>query len=151
MARRFSAKSAKGLDLEKIRSDFPILAQRIHGKSLVYLDNAATSQKPRVVIEAITRYYEQTNANIHRGVHALSVRATEAHDAARQTVRRFVNAGDAREIVFVRGATEAINLVAQTYGRTHVAAGRRSVDHGDGAPLEHCAVADFVRGEEARS
>ncbi len=115
--------AAPGLDLKKIRSDFPILAQRIHGKPLVYLDNAATSQKPRVVIDAIVRYYEGLNANIHRGVHTLSVRATEAHDAARQIVKRFVNAGDSREIVFVRGATEAINLVAQSYGRTHVAAG----------------------------
>ena len=99
------------------------MPQRIHGKPLVYLDNAATSQKPRAVIDAIVRYYEELNANIHRGVHTLSVRATEAHDAARQTVKRFVNAGDTREIVFVRGATEAINLVAQSYGRTHVAAG----------------------------
>ncbi len=115
--------SAAGLDLAKIRADFPILAERIHGKSLVYLDNAATSQKPRVVLDAIAHYYEHMNANIHRGVHTLSVRATEAHDAARQTVRRFINAGDTREIIFVRGATEAINLVAQTYGRRHVGAG----------------------------
>ncbi len=117
------AKSARTLDIEKIRADFPILAQEIYGKKLVYLDNAATSQKPRAVIEAITHYYERDNANIHRGVHALSVRATEAHDAARQTVKRFVNAGDIREVIFVRGATEAINLVAQTYGRVHVGAG----------------------------
>ena len=115
--------SMPGLDLAQIRADFPILAQHINGKNLVYLDNAATSQKPRAVIDAITRYYEQINANIHRGVHTLSVRATEAHDTARLTVRRFVNAADTREIIFVRGATEAINLVAQTYGRKHVAAG----------------------------
>ena len=115
--------SVSPLDLEKIRADFPILAERIHGKRLVYLDSAATSQKPRAVIDAITHYYEHLNANIHRGVHTLSVRATEAHDAARQTVRRFLNAADTREIIFVRGATEAINLVAQTYGRTHVSAG----------------------------
>ncbi len=111
------------LDLAKIRADFPILAERIHGKPLVYLDNAATSQKPRAVIDAIVHYYEHLNANIHRGVHTLSVRATEAHDAARETVRRFLNAASTREIVFVRGATEAINLVAQSYGRTHVGAG----------------------------
>jgi len=115
--------SMPGLDLAQIRADFPILAQHINGKNLVYLDNAATSQKPRAVIDAITRYYEQINANIHRGVHTLSVRATEAHDTARLTVRRFINAADTREIIFVRGATEAINLVAQTYGRKHVAAG----------------------------
>jgi cysteine desulfurase/selenocysteine lyase len=111
------------LDIAGIRGDFPILAERIHGKPLVYLDNAATSQKPRAVINAIVGYYEHLNANIHRGVHTLSVRATEAHDAARQTVKRFLNAADTREIVFLRGATEAINLVAQSYGRTHVAAG----------------------------
>ena len=116
-------KNALGLDLAKIRADFPILAERIYGKRLVYLDNAATSQKPRAVIDAITHYYEHLNANIHRGVHALSMRATEAHDAARETVRRFLNAADTRQIVFVRGATEAINLVAQSYGRTHVGPG----------------------------
>ena len=118
-----SRKSTSGLDLVKIRSDFPILAERINGKPLIYLDNGATSQKPQVVLDAIANYYTHMNANIHRGVHALSVRATEAHDAARQTVRKFLNAADTREIIFVRGATEAINLVAQTYGRVHVGAG----------------------------
>ena len=117
------SQAAAGLDIAKIRSDFPILAERINGKPLVYLDNAATSQKPRVVLDAIAKYYEHMNANIHRGVHTLSVRATEAHDAARLTVKRFINAADTREVIFVRGATEAINLVAQTYGRRHVAAG----------------------------
>ncbi len=114
---------ASGLDLAKIRADFPILAERINGRPIVYLDNAATSQKPRVVLDAIANYYEHMNANIHRGVHTLSVRATEAHDAARLTVKKFINAADTREIIFVRGATEAINLVAQTYGRKHVGAG----------------------------
>ncbi len=108
---------------EEIRRDFPILSERVHGKRLVYLDNGATSQKPWAVIHAIMRYYEQDNANIHRGVHTLSMRATEAHDAARRTVQHFLHAGEAREIVFVRGATEAINLVAQSYGRAHVTAG----------------------------
>ncbi len=111
------------LDVDKVRRDFPILERRVHGKRLVYLDNAATTQKPRAVIDTISRYYEEGNANIHRGVHFLSVQATEAHDAARTTVQVFLNARDAHEIVFVRGATEAINLVAQSYGRTHVAAG----------------------------
>jgi cysteine desulfurase/selenocysteine lyase len=111
------------LDVERIRRDFPILDQTIHGKKLVYLDNAATSQKPRAVIDAIVRYYEHNNANIHRGVHTLSVRATEAHDEARETVRRFIQAADASEIIFVRGATEAINLVAETYGRANVGEG----------------------------
>ncbi len=111
------------LDIERIQRDFPILAERIHGKRLVYLDNAATSQKPRAVIDAIVHYYEHLNANIHRGVHTLSVNATEAHDEARETVRRFIQAADANEIIFVRGATEAINLVAETYGRANVGEG----------------------------
>jgi cysteine desulfurase/selenocysteine lyase len=111
------------LDVERIRRDFPILDQVIHGKKLVYLDNGATSQKPRAVIDAIVRYYQHDNANIHRGVHTLSMRATEAHDEARETVRRFIQAADAGEVIFVRGATEAINLVAQTYGRANVGEG----------------------------
>jgi cysteine desulfurase/selenocysteine lyase len=106
-----------------IRADFPILQRRVHGKPLVYLDNAATTQKPQAVIDRLNRYYREENANIHRGVHALSVDATEAYDEARDRVRRFINAAEAREIVFVRGATEAINLVAATFGRAHVAAG----------------------------
>ncbi len=118
-----AAQPSRALDLAKIRADFPILAEQVHGKNLIYLDNAATSQKPRAVIDAIVHYYEHLNANIHRGVHTLSVRATEAHNAARETVRRFLNAESTRDVVFVRGATEAINLVAQTYGRTHVGPG----------------------------
>ncbi len=112
-----------GFDVQKIRRDFPILRQRVRGRALVYLDNAATSQKPQVVIDAIRQYYERDNANIHRGVHFLSEHATEEYEAARRTVQGFLNAADASEIVFVRGATEAINLVAQTYGRTNVHAG----------------------------
>ena len=111
------------LDVSAIRKDFPILAQQVHGKPLVYLDNAATSQKPKCVIEALTRFYLMDNANIHRGVHELSERSTLAYEAARGKVQRFLNAANTREIVFVRGATEGINLVAQTYGRTHVGAG----------------------------
>jgi cysteine desulfurase / selenocysteine lyase len=110
-------------DVEKIRHDFPILARDVRGKKLVYLDNAATSQKPRAVIDAITRYYEQENANIHRGVHFLSQLATSEHDRARQAVRSFINASDVKELIFVRGTTEAINLVAQTYGRVNVGSG----------------------------
>ena len=110
-------------DVERVRADFPILHRPVNGRPLVYLDSAATSQKPRMVIEAITRYYECDNANIHRGVHYLSQRATEVYESARQTVRQFVNAADASGIIFVRGATEGINLVAQSYGRTHVRSG----------------------------
>lgn len=113
--------TAAGLDAA--RADFPILQQLVHGKPLVYLDNAATTQKPAAVIEAVNRYYRLDNANIHRGVHTLSERATAAYEGARATVRDFINAGSTEEIVFVRGATEAINLVAQTWGRTNVKPG----------------------------
>ena len=112
-----------GFDVEKIRDDFPILSRDVHGKRLVYLDNAATSQKPRSVIDAVSRYYELENANIHRGVHFLSELATREHDRARELVKDFINAESSREIIFVRGTTEAINLVAQTYGRAHVGPG----------------------------
>ena len=119
--------SAAGLttsyDVEKIRRDFPILARDIRGKRLVYLDNAATSQKPQVVIDEIVRYYQEENANIHRGVHFLSELATSKHERARRLVKQFINAGHEHELIFVRGATEAINLVAQTYGRVHVKSG----------------------------
>jgi len=110
-------------DVQKVRHDFPILRQRVRGRTLVYLDNAATSQKPQVVIDAIGRYYARDNANIHRGVHFLSEHATEEFEGARRKVQSFLNAAAASEIIFVRGATEAINLVAQTYGRTNVHAG----------------------------
>jgi cysteine desulfurase / selenocysteine lyase len=116
-------RKTNAFDVAKVRADFPILKERVNGKPLVYLDNAATSQKPRVVIEALRNYYEHDNANIHRGVHYLSQRATEDYEAARTTVKNYLNAGAAEEIVFVRGATEAINLVAQTYGRAHVNSG----------------------------
>jgi cysteine desulfurase/selenocysteine lyase len=112
----------RGFDVERLRGDFPILQQMANGHRLVYLDNAATSQKPRAVIDAIVRYYENDNANVHRGVHYLSQRATEEYEAARKTVQSFIHAAEAREIIFVRSTTEAINLVAQTYGRQHVGA-----------------------------
>lgn len=106
------------LDAVRLRDDFPILSQRIRGKPLVYLDNAATTQKPRSVIDAITRFYSAENANIHRGVHYLSERATSAYEEARERVARFLNAPSARQIIFTRGTTEAINLVAQSFGRS---------------------------------
>lgn len=118
-----SAGAFSPAELARIRADFPILQQKVHGKPLVYFDNAATSQKPRAVIDAIVRYYETTNANIHRGVHFLSEHATNEHEAARRTVQKFLNARSPSEIIFVRGATEAINLVAQSYGRAHVGPG----------------------------
>jgi cysteine desulfurase/selenocysteine lyase len=111
-----------GFDVERVRADFPILHQEAHGHPLVYLDNAATSQKPKVVIDAIVRYYESYNSNIHRGVHYLSERATSEYEASRKAVQSFLHAARPAEIIFVRGTTEAINLVAQTYGRVHVGA-----------------------------
>ncbi len=114
---------ASALDVERIRKDFPILQQTVNGKPLIYLDNAATAQKPQVVLDRINRYYTSDNANIHRGVHALSVRATEAYEQARRTVQEFIGAAHSAEIIFVRGATEGINLVAETYGRSVVGEG----------------------------
>jgi len=111
------------LDPERARADFPILRQKVHGRPLVYLDNAATSQKPSSVIDAISNFYATTNANVHRGVHALSERATEQFELAREKVRAFINAPRVEEVVFVRGATEAINLIAQTFGRSRVRPG----------------------------
>ena len=107
----------RAFDVKTIRQDFPVLAQKIHGKALVYLDNGATSQKPQAVIDALNRYYRAENSNIPRGVHYLSERATAAYEAAREKIRNFIHAARTEEIVFVRGTTEAINLVAQSYGR----------------------------------
>lgn len=114
---------SSSLDVNRIREDFPILDQKIHGKPLVYLDNAATSQKPKAVIEAIQHFYTADCSNIHRGVHELSERSTQAYEDAREKIQRFIGARESREIVFVRGTTEGVNLVAQTYGRQHVGAG----------------------------
>lgn len=115
--------SATVSDAADWRADFPLLRETVRGKPLVYLDNAATTQKPQSVIDVETSYYLQLNANVHRGVHSLSQRATDAYEAARTTVRRFINAASEHEIVFVRGATEAINLVAQSYARPLLKAG----------------------------
>lgn len=110
-------------DVERVRKDFPALHQEVHGRPLVYLDSAATSQKPQAVIDALVHYYTHDNANVHRGVHVLSERATEAYENARASIQRHLNAASTTEIVFVRQATEAINLVAASYGRTFVGAG----------------------------
>lgn len=120
-----SEQSTKALsfDADSIRGDFPILKQLVYGKPLVYLDNAATSQKPSAVIDAMTHYYSTDNSNIHRGVHLLSERATQEYEDARVKVQRFINAAQSREIIFVRGTTEAINLVANSYGRANVKSG----------------------------
>lgn len=108
---------------DQVRQDFPILQQQVHGKPLVYLDNAATAQKPRSVIESVRRFYENDNANIHRGVHTLSERATLAYENARQKVRAYLNAPSEKEIIFVRGSTEGINLVAASFGRKFIGPG----------------------------
>lgn len=125
--------SRSGFDVERVRRDFPILSRSVRGKPLVYLDNAATSQKPQVVIDAITRYYTEENANIHRGVHLLSEKATAAYEGARDKIRRWINAGSTRETIFVRGTTEAINLVAWSFGSRFVGAGDEIIVSG----LEH--------------
>ena len=122
-ARVAPAVPAAPLDVQALRRDFPVLARRVHGKPLCYLDNAASSQRPQVVIDAVSQYYETTHANVHRGVHTLSQQATDLFEGAREKLRRFVNARSAREVIYVRGTTEAINLVAQSYARPRLAAG----------------------------
>src|SRR5438477_11350633 len=111
------------IDWSALRADFPILDQEVHGQPLIYLDNAATTQKPRVVMEALRHYYEHDNANVHRGLHELSSRATEAYEAACARVAGYIGAASADEIVFTRGTTESINLVAQAWGGKFLRAG----------------------------
>jgi len=118
-----AAGAAAPFDVEAVRREFPILRETVHGKPLVYLDSAASAQKPQAVIDAESRVYERSYANIHRGVHHLSMVATDAYEKARAKVQRFLGAAESREIVLLRGATEAVNLVAQSYGRKHVGAG----------------------------
>lgn len=117
------AGSFEGFDVNVVRRDFPILHQQVNGRPLIWFDNAATTQKPQCVIDAISRFYERDNSNIHRAAHTLAARATDAYESARETVQRFLGAGSASEILFVRGTTEAINLVAKTYGRKYIQAG----------------------------
>jgi cysteine desulfurase/selenocysteine lyase len=129
------ASRPSGLDIAAIRRDFPILDQKINGKPLVYLDNAASSQRPQQVLDAIINYYRHDHANVHRGVHTLSQRATDAYEGVREIVRQFINARDTKEIIFVRGTTEAINLVAQSFVRPKVGPGDEILISG----LEHHA------------
>jgi cysteine desulfurase / selenocysteine lyase len=114
---------AQTYDVQRVRRDFPILSRSVHGKPLVYLDSAASSQRPMQVIDAVDRYEKESHANVHRGVHALSQEATEAFEGARDRVRRFINAGSTREVLFTRGTTEGINLVAQSYARPRLGKG----------------------------
>src|SRR5579863_9102274 len=119
-AARAAPHASPGLDVARVRADFPILARQINGKPLVYLDSAASSQRPRAVLSAVEHYETTLHANVHRGVHSLSQWATEAYEGSRETVRRFLNARSTREIVYVRGTTEAINLVANSWGRSQL-------------------------------
>lgn len=128
-----STASPPSFDAGRVRQDFPILDREVRGRRLAYLDNAATTQKPKVVLDALTRYYTEHNANIHRGVHYLSEVATQAHEAARLTAQRFLNARQTREMIFTRNATEGINLVAQSFGRRHIGKGDEVVITG----MEH--------------
>ncbi len=130
-----SERASRPFDVAQVRKDFPILQQQIHGRPLVWLDNAATTQKPRSVISALSRFYEHDNSNIHRGAHTLAARATDAYEGARKKVQEFVGASSPDEIIFVRGTTEAINLVAHSFGR-------KFLQHGDEiilSVLEHHA------------
>jgi len=122
---KVSNKASSGFDAESVRADFPILAQQVNGHPLVYLDNAATTQKPNAVIDAICNYYREDNSNVHRGAHALSDRATEKFENARTRVATFLNAASTRQILWTKGTTESINLVAQTWGRSQLKAGDR--------------------------
>jgi cysteine desulfurase/selenocysteine lyase len=114
---------AERYDVQRVRADFPILNREVHGKPLVYLDNAATTQKPQIVLDALTEYYADYNSNIHRSTHLLSELATRAYEGARVKVKNFLHAADSREIIYVRNATEGVNLVAQTWGRQNIQAG----------------------------
>ena len=116
-------------DVQKIREDFPILSRSVYNKPLIYLDNGATTQKPRQVVESITDEYYSVNANVHRGVHFLSQQATNLHEASRETVRKFINARSISEIVFTRGTTESINLVASTFADSQMKEGDEVIDN----------------------
>src|SRR3989475_11780886 len=148
-----AAAPKKMIDWDSLRADFPILHQKVHGHPLIYFDNAATSQKPRAVLDALRNYYERDNANVHRGIHELSNRATAAFEAARARTAKFINARTADEIVFTRGTTESINLVAHSWGS-------RNLKPGDGillTEMEHHSnlvpwqlLAERTRSEERR-
>ena len=125
-------------DIQKVREDFPILDREVYGKPLIYLDNGATTQKPRQVVEAITDEYYSVNANVHRGVHFLSQQATELHEASRETVRRFINARSSNEIVFTRGTTESINLLASSFADSQMKEGDEVIVSCHGASQQYC-------------
>ena len=129
------------LDVELIRQDFPILKREVNGHPLVYLDNAATTQKPRQVIDALVDFYEQNNANVHRGVHTLSIESTDMYELARTKVQRFINAPCPESVIWTRNTSESINLVAHTWGRANLKPGDNIVTTAMEHPFEHRAVA----------
>ena len=137
-------KTMTNFPVEKIRADFPILAEKIRNKPLVYFDNAATCQKPQAVIDSIVHLYSHDYANVHRGVHTLSMRSTDLFEGARTKVKDFINAASEKEIIFVRGATEAINLVAQSYGKANIKAGDEILITAHGTSFQYCALANSL-------
>ena len=136
-----TSKTAKAWDVQALRGDFPILARMVNGKPLVYLDNAATTQKPRSVIQSLVDYYENYNANVHRGVHTLSMEATDMTEAARKKVADFINAEEPETVIWTRNATEGMNIVAHSWARATYRAGGRDRHDPDGAPQQPGAVA----------
>ena len=145
---------AKTLDVERIKSDFPILERTVNGKRLVYLDNAATTQKPRAVIDALVDYYSRYNANVHRAVHQLSIEATEAYEGSRKKVAKFINAPSPQEVVFTRGTTESVNLVKFAWGSSFVKEGdvillTLMVHHSNMVPWQQLAKQKGARIEYA--
>ena len=132
------------MDIQAIRQDFPILKRKINNYPLIYFDNAATTQKPRQVIDAITDFYENHNGNVHRGVHTLSLEATDLYEKSREKIAKFINAKDPSEVVFVRGTTEAINLVAYSWGLNNLEQRRRSSSFPDGASQQHCSMGNHL-------
>jgi cysteine desulfurase / selenocysteine lyase len=139
--------SSYSFDVEAIRRDFPILREQVNGRPLIWLDNGATTQKPQSVIDRLSYFYEHENSNVHRAAHELAAARDRCLRVAREKTRRFLNAGAPREIVFVRGATEAINLVAQSWGRQNIQEGRRDRHHLAGASRQHRSLADALRGK----
>ena len=138
------------MNMKEVRQLFPILDQQVNGKPLVYLDSAATSQKPLPVIEALDQYYRQYNSNVHRGVHTLGTKATDAYEGAREKVRRFINAKSTQEIIFTRGTTTALNMVATSYGRANLQEGDEIVitymeHHSNIIPWQQVAKRSRVR------
>jgi cysteine desulfurase/selenocysteine lyase len=136
-------------DAGSIRNDFPILQEKVHGRRVIWLDNGATTQKPRAVIDRLAAFYAHENSNVHRGAHTLAARATDAYEAARDKVHRFIGASSPSEIIFVRGTTEGINLVAQAWGRRNVKAGDEIVVHLARTSRQYRALAAVVSGDRS--